>query len=75
MSRERDRKRTRHRKTVDQKELRITPAVALTHIEEEVPTPIPFGDASAFPRCWPRSDNPRDGIDPAYNWADGLSED
>jgi hypothetical protein len=36
---------------------------------------IPVTDVFAEPRCAPRELGPREGIDPAYNWADGLSED
>lgn len=75
MSTERMRKRTRTRKTADQREPKITPAVASRLVEEEVSIPIPTADAFAFPRCAPRHLGPREGIDPAYNWADGLSED
>lgn len=74
MSTERDRKRTRTRKTVDQRERKITAVTALQQLEEDTVFQIPITDAFASPRCAPRELGPREGKDPAYIWSDGLSE-
>ncbi|MBY0539260.1 hypothetical protein K2P56_02390 [Patescibacteria group bacterium] len=75
MSTERDRKRTRTRKTADQREPKITPVAASKILIEEAAFQIPITDAFSFPRCTPRELGPREGKDPAYIWSDGLSED
>jgi hypothetical protein len=75
MSTERTRKRERSKKTIDRREPKITSTKAASILNEETAFEIPITDVFAEPRCAPRELGPREGIDPAYNWADGLSED